>query len=308
MIGGKRLLVTGASGAFGSALALALAAENEVWGLARFTDPDSAKRLAAGGVRVVVADLAALARGEQQVALPDVDHVLHFAADIFGEPDFERAFRNNVEPGGFLLSHYRDVESFLYCSTTAVYAAHPQARRETDPLGDYMRSMLPTYSISKISSEAVIRTCATLFGVPVTIARLNVPYADATGLPAMHLQSILAGDPVVVHPDFPDLFAPLHVDDMIRTLPALLGAAATPPTIVNWCGDEPVGVTEWSGYFGKLLGRDVVLRRDEAGIVGMCPDASRLAELVGGPICTVGWREGFRRMVETVTAAQGARS
>ena len=29
---------------------------------------------------------------------------------------------------------------------------------------------------------------------------------------------------------------------------------ACPPTIVNWCGDEPVSVQEWSAYFGELLG------------------------------------------------------
>jgi nucleoside-diphosphate-sugar epimerase len=298
MIIGKRILVTGASGAVGSAIATALAPANEVWGLARFTDPQARRRLDSAGVRPVVADLAAL----DTAALPEVDHVLHFAVDMFMEPDFERAHRNNVEPAGRLLSHYRGIESFLHCSSTVVYEPNPQPRRETDPLGDYMRALLPTYSISKIAAEAVVRTCATLFGVPTTIARLNVPYGDATGLPLIHLQTILAGHPVAIHPDSPNVYAPIHIDDMVRTLPALLAAAATPATVVNWGGDEQVDVAEWATYLGELVGKEVTLFPTEYAIKGMCPDVERLRGIVGGPICTVGWRDGFRRMAKTLGA------
>ena len=38
MISGERILVTGVTGTIGSALALHLAAENDVWGVARFAD------------------------------------------------------------------------------------------------------------------------------------------------------------------------------------------------------------------------------------------------------------------------------
>lgn len=306
MITGKRLLVTGASGAIGSEVSRALAVDNEVWGLARFSDPEAKERLRAAGVRPVVADLTALGPADVPGGLPDVDHVLHFAVDMFPEPDFERAYRHNVEPVGLLLSHYRHVESFLCCSSTAVYEADPRPRRETDPLGDYMRSAIPTYSISKIAAESVARTCATLFGVPTTIARLNVPYSDTTGLPLIHLRSILAGQPVVVHPGSANVYAPIHVDDMVRTLPALLAAADIPPTIVNWGGDEPVGVEEWAGHLGELVGRPAVLHETESATAGMCPDVERLRALVGGPICTVGWRDGFRRMAAAATAATGA--
>ena len=297
-LGDRRILVTGASGSVGSAVAAALAGDNEVWGLARFSRPGSAEEAAASGIRPVVADLADL----DPSVLPAVDLVLHFAVDMFTEPDFERAHRHNVEPAAVLLDHYRDVEAFLHCSSTVVYEADPRPRREDAPLGDYLRHFYPTYSISKIAAEAVVRTVARLHGVPVTIARLNVPYGDTTGMPTMQLEAILAGEPVVVHPEFPDVFAPIHLDDMVRTLPALLGAATVPATIVNWGGDEPVGVVEWSEHMAALLGREAVIVRSEGAIKGMCPDVTVLRELVGGPVCTIGWREGMRRMVEAATA------
>ncbi|MGW0594610.1 NAD-dependent epimerase/dehydratase family protein [Streptosporangium sp. NPDC002607] len=302
MISGKRILVTGASGSIGSAFAAALAPDNEVWGLARFTDPGAKNELEARGVRPIVADLGAV--GPDDLSdLPEVDHVLHFAADIFAEPDFERAFRNNAEAAGLLMSHYRGVESFLHCSSTVVYEAHPEPRCEDHPLGDYMRAVYPTYSVSKIAGEAVVCTCARLFGIPTTIARLNVPYSDTMGFPWVHLMNILKNEPVGVYPDFPDVFAPIHVDDMVRTLPALLGAADNPPVIVNWGGDEPVGITEWSGYLAQLVGRKVTFFTTEMAIKGMCPDVGKLRELVGGPISSISWRDGLRSMVSTVVPA-----
>ncbi|GAA1267786.1 NAD(P)-dependent oxidoreductase [Pseudonocardia aurantiaca] len=303
MITGKKILVTGASGSVGRPIATALAADNQVWGLARYTDPDAKDRLETAGVRTIAADLAALSADDMRGLLPEVDHVLHFAIDMFDEPDFERTMRHNIEPLGLLLSRYRDVDSFLHCSSTVVYEAHPEPRAEDDPLGDFMRPVNPTYSLSKIASEAAVRSVCRLLGVPTTIARLNVPYSVDSGFPMMNLTSILAGEPIAVHPDFPDVFAPIHVYDMIRTLPALLGAASTPAAIVNWGGDEQVGLSEWCTYLGELSGREVTFLQTQQAVKGMCPDVGRLRELVGGPVCSISWRDGMRAMVEASAAA-----
>ena len=75
--------------------------------------------------------------------------------------------------------------------------------------------MMPTYSISKIAAEAVVRSTCRIFEVPTTIARLNVPYGDEGGWPAFHLALILAGRAVPVHPDGPSRFNPIHDDDII---------------------------------------------------------------------------------------------
>jgi UDP-glucuronate 4-epimerase len=301
MIIGKRFLITGASGAVGSEIAAALAVGNEVWGLARFRDSDSRERMTKAGVRTVAADLTVVRPRDLAGLLPPVDYVLHFAGQTSFEPEFDRAFRVNTEPAAVLMAHYRDTVAFLHCSSTAVYQPDPRPRREDDPLGDYMRVISPTYSIAKIAAEAVVRSCVRVFGTPTTIARLNVPYSDVAGLPWLHLKSILAGEPVFVRADDDNVFAPIHLAEMVETLPALLGAADDPPTVVNWAGDEPVGIPEWCAYLGELAGRDVSLRDTEETIKGMNPDVTRLRRLVGGPISTVGWRAGFTRMVRVAT-------
>jgi len=293
---GSTILVTGATGAVGFAVAAVLAEHHEVWGLARYRAAADRERVTAAGVRPVAVDFDTATPDTLAEVLPAVDDVLHFAANVRTEPDFDRALRDNAEPAALLMAHYRDTVRFLHCSSTGVYHPDPRPRRESDALGEYMRPVNPSYSVSKISAEAVVRSTARITGTPTTIARLNVPYGDGIGLPAIHLRSILAGEPVAVRADDPNLFAPLHTDDIARTAPALLAVADTPPTVVNWAGDEPIGVREWSAYLGELTGREVSLLETDRMIGTMLPDVERLREIVGGPLCAVGWEEGFRRM------------
>ena len=111
-------------------------------------------------------------------------------------------------------------KAFLHCSSTGVYeAADGSPQRETDPLGDNHRVMMPTYSISKIAAEAVVRTTCRFFEVPTTIARLNVPYGDAAAGPRFHLALMQAGHAVPVHTNGPSRFNPIHDDDILATLP-----------------------------------------------------------------------------------------
>ena len=95
--------------------------------------------------------------------------------------------------------------------------------------------------------------------LPITIARMGSAYGDRGGLPLWHLQALAAGQPVVARWD-PLPYSPIHYDDIDAQVEALLDAAAVPTTIVNWCGDVPVTVQQWSAHFGELLGVDVDLQ------------------------------------------------
>jgi nucleoside-diphosphate-sugar epimerase len=203
----------------------------------------------------------------------------------------------NAEAVGLLMAHCRGATAMLHCSSTGVYEpAGLHELAETDALGDNHRVIMETYSIAKIAAEAVVRTCARLYELPTTIARLNVPYGDNGGWPAFHLAMIEAGQPVPVHPDRPNRFNPIHEDDIIRQLPGMLDAASVPATIVNWAGDVPVSVQEWSKYFGELLGVDaeVQVQPVPGASLGSVADHTKRASITGP--CRVDWRDGFRDM------------
>ena len=162
--------------------------------------------------------------------------------------------------------------------------------------------MMPTYSISKIAAEAVVRTTCRLLGVPTTIARLNVPYGDGGGWPAFHLALMQAGHAVPVHPNAPSRFNPIHDDDILATLPAMLDAASVPATIVNWGGDDETSIEAWCEYMGELVGVEARFETTTDTIGGIPTDNAKRLELAGPT--KVGWKDGMRRMV----AAQGSGS
>jgi UDP-glucuronate 4-epimerase len=290
---GKKILVTGPTGQVALPVTRALAKSNDVWGVARFADANLREELDVAGVTCVVQDLAT----SDLSSLPeDFDYVLNFAVLKGGDDDWDRDISGNAESIGLLVAHCKP-RAFLHCSSTAVYEHqgpdHPL--KETDPLGDNHRVMFPAYSITKIAGEAVARTAARVHGVPTTIARLNVPYGDNGGWPYYHLLYMKGGAPIPLHPEQPNLFNPIHEDDIIRQLPALLDAATIPATIVNW-GGEPVSIEEWCAYLGELTGLEPTFTETPDTIGSVTIDRTRMHELIGET--KVPWRDGIRRMVE----------
>ena len=296
MIRGEKILITGPAGRIAFGIARSLAAENEVWGIARFSDPASRAEVDALGVTTRALDFS---EGELGDLPTDFTYLLHLAAD-FSATDYERALRVNAEGTGFLLAHCRKARAALVMSTVTTYKPHPDPWhpfREDDPPGDAMLPGQAPYSISKIAEEAVARYCARAFELPVTIARMGAAYGDRGGLPVWHLHAIAAGKPVRTRWD-PMPYSPIHDDDIAAQLEPLLGAASVPATIVNWAGDEPVTVQQWSAYFGELLGVEarVVVEPAPGASIGSVSDATKRRAIAGA--CRVGWREGFRRAAQ----------
>ena len=289
---GTRILVTGATGQVALPVAVALAAENDVVAVARFRDEAKRARLEDAGVRCVSADFT---RGDFTNLPADVDYVLNFAVVKSGKWDLDLA--GNAEAAALLIAHCRDARAFFHCSSTGVYdATDGLPQLESSPLGDNHRVMMPTYSISKIAAEAAVRASCRMHNLPTTIARLCVPYGDDGGWPAFHLAMIEAGAAVPVRPNRASVYNPIHDDDIIGTLPALLAAASVPATIVNWGGDEEVSVDEWSSYLGELAGREVRFEVTEQTITGIRTDNTKRLEIAGAT--HVHWKDGFKRMFD----------
>lgn len=295
MLEHQKILLTGAAGQIAFPLGQFLAANNEVWGVARFSEPGSRERCEQAGMITRSIDLA---KGEFGDLPEDFDYVLHFAVFQLGGQDYNHALEVNAEGTALLMAHCRSARACLVMSTCAVYALHADPRHafpEDDPLGDSKQPYSPTYAISKIAQEAVARSCARLYQLPTTIARMNVSYSSNGGLPAYHLDAIMQNEEIVLPSGGEAWYTCIHQDDINQQVAPLLAAASVPATVVNWSGDEPVDVRSWCEYLGELAGRTPRFREDDSqSIPSRVTDNRRRLEIIGP--CRIGWQEGFAAM------------
>lgn len=294
-LSGKKILITGPSGQVAEPVVAALAPQADVYALARFSKSEDRERIAGLGATCLPADLAD-PQGLREVPT-DFDYVLNFA--VVKTDDFDYDLAANGEGVGRLMLHCREAAAFLHFSSTAVYeyAGHEPCR-EDSPLGDNHRVMFPTYSISKIAAETVCKFVAHQFGIATTIARLSVPYGDNGGWPYYHLLMMQAGVPIDIHPQGPNYYNPLHVDDYLEKIPRLLAAATTDVTTVNFGGSDRVSIEQWCAYLSELTGFEPVFNENPKAFGSLCIDTTLMHELVGPT--SVDWKTGVRRLVQSL--------
>jgi len=301
MLRDEKILITGPAGQIAFPIAEALSKENDVWGIARFNDHESRERVDAAGVTTRVCDIGS---GDFTALPSDFTYLLHLAAYQGPETDYDYAITVNAEGAGLLMQHCRRAKAALVMSTSSVYRPDDDpmhAFLEGDPIGGGTSPWAPTYAVSKVAQEAVVRQNARSLGLPTVIARMNASYGPNGGLPALNLDSLLAGTPIIARSD-PCPYSPIFQDDINEQVEPLLAAASVPATIVNWGGDEVVTIQEWSAYLGTLTGRDadVTVMDFPGSHQGMISDPTKRLALTGP--CRVDWRQGMRAMVDARTA------
>ncbi len=285
----EKILVTGATGKIGFPIARALAAENEVWGLARLRDPDTQAALESAGIRPVALDIAA---GDFSALPADFSYVFHAAVDP-GEHGWRQCVTTNAHHSGNLLYHCRAARGFVYCSTGSVYAYQGQRPlTEADPPGVPLRA---NYSFSKIAGEAVCEWVARQFAIPLAIIRICSTYGPLGGAPADRLEAILARRPIRLHPDKPNNYCPVYEDDYVALGIRAMELAASPPLLVNWAGSETVSIEEYCNYMGELVGIAPIFEYTPQAHTPLWPDVTHMHETLGRT--QVPWREGMRRMI-----------
>lgn len=97
---GYKILITGATGQVATPVAKALVADNEVWGIARFTDATAREELEKAGVRCEAVNLAA---GDFSGIPSDFDYVLNLAVAKSGR--WDKDLGANAESVGLLMAH-----------------------------------------------------------------------------------------------------------------------------------------------------------------------------------------------------------
>jgi nucleoside-diphosphate-sugar epimerase len=296
VLGDRKILFTGATGQAVRPCAEALAADNEVWCVARFTDPQTKAALERVGIRTFPWTMG---DGDLEGLPRDFTHVLH-AAPYRGQPDYDRAAQANAVGTGMLMDHCRSAVGFVYISTFAVYAKPPTPEHpvaETDPLGGWA-PYAPAYPVGKAAAEGVVRALARVLGLPSTIARLNVCYGPTGwgGLPVEFFGRVVADEPVWLPEDGSEVWcSPISADDITGFAEAMFDVAATDVTIVNLAGDQAVTVEQFMCHLAAESGREVRFERDARARQSFVSDNARRRELLGR--CRVNWRDGMRDAV-----------
>ncbi|MGW7313279.1 NAD-dependent epimerase/dehydratase family protein [Streptomyces sp. NPDC054854] len=298
---GKKILVTGGTGQVARPVAEALAEHNEVWCLGRFGTPGVERALNAKSITTRHWDMDDPSREALRGLPQDFTHVIHSAVRRGEDGDFNAVAEVNAVATGRLMTHCADAEAFLYVSTGALYARQTLDHRytETDPV-DGVAGWMPAYPVGKIATEGAVRAFAQVLGLPTTIARLNIAYGPGGygGVPMLYFARMLAGEPIAVPVEGQNWFSPLHTDDLVRQVPHLWRAAGTPATLVNWGGDEAVGITDCIRHMEELTGVEAHLVPSEVTRETYRFDPTLRRELTGP--CTVPWRDGIRRTLEAL--------
>jgi nucleoside-diphosphate-sugar epimerase len=314
MLRDEKILITGVSGMVATPFAQALAQDNEVWGIARFADsrqhedwsaPTTGAPIHRGltprqvlksaGVETRAVDLAA---GDFSELPDDFTYLLQLSwmrADLV---HLEQALRTNVEGPGLLLQHCRKAKAALVMSGMGIYSPNNDPRhayRETDPIGRGSTAYAATSPASKLGLESVARYCARAFDLPIVITRLNTFFGGPLSFPGITVTEVLEGRTVTA-PSDPNIHTPIHVDDMIWQLEALLDAASVPATITNWCGDTDMTVQEWVSVTSELSSKPgcVDVLPVPGAPAGTRSDPTRRQSITGP--CAVDVRAQFQKL------------
>lgn len=294
-LSGRRVLVTGASGLVAFPLAVELAKSNEVYGVARFSNPEQKRMLEAAGVRPISFDIA-----EPDLSpLPkSIDVVINYAVLVAKD---NSTYNVNAAAAGRLARRYRDAEAFVHGSTGSLYQYQGERPlREDDPYG--LHSSTEAYAASKIASEILLKHLSEDYGLPVTIVRIFSFYGPRGGGVTQRIDQVAQGKPVSVYPGVRNVHTPMYQDDYVEKTIGAVSIAKSPAEVVNLGGSEALTTQEYCEMAGEILGRKPIFAENSRAWP-IWADTTKMVSLLGP--CKVSMREGVRRVIE---AGEGART
>jgi nucleoside-diphosphate-sugar epimerase len=296
MLSDKKVLVTGATGQIGRPIAERLAADNEVWCAARFTEPERKAELEQLGM---VTCPWTLGSGDFSMLPTDFTHVVH-SAFLMTEPEHDEAIRVNAEGTGMLMQHCRRAQAFVFVSAFALYQRQDpeHAYAETDPLGG-AASYASSYPVSKIATEGTVRAAAQMLDLPTTIARMNIGYGTSShgGVPVILFDRMRRGKPVAVPYGHDNWGSPIAEQDFAQQGSGpLFDIASVPATIMNWAGDDAVSHRQLCEYLAGLAGITPQFVESDITFDSFISDNTRREALIGR--CDTKWRDGMRQTID----------
>jgi CDP-glucose 4,6-dehydratase len=222
---GRRVFITGVGGFVASHLAAELAAQGaSVVGVLR--DSRGARRLRLFGlteaIDVVHGSIDDYALMERALGEYEVEYVFHLAAQaIVGIANSSpiSTFDSNIRGTWTLLEaarHSKHVKSFVMASSDKAYGDQPVLPyTEETPL-----NALYPYDVSKLCAEAIARSYAATFDLPLGIVRCANIYGEGdlnwSRIVPGTIRSMLAGEAPIIRSDGTLERDYIHVSDAVR--------------------------------------------------------------------------------------------
>jgi nucleoside-diphosphate-sugar epimerase len=288
------LVLLGAGGKMGPSLArMARRASDEtgvrrrVLAVSRFAGGSSEAYLLAHGVETLRCDLL---DPEQLDRLPDVPNVVFMTGMKFGATGQEAlTWAMNAYLPGLVCRKYRRSRIVAF-STGNVYGLTPVALGgsvESDalrPVGEY--------AMSAVGRERLFELFSRRLGIPVVLLRLNYATELRYGVLVDVARRVNAGEPIEL--TMGHLNAIWQGDANAMALQSF-ALAASPACVLNVAGPELLSVRRLAEQFGRMLGKSVVFRGEEAA-EAFLSNAQPAHRLFGYP------RVGAAQMVEWIAA------
>lgn len=232
-----KILLTGSGGFVGRSLAQALQADgHSLLGLDLQVSPDNGWEKPCD-----LRDIHALYR----LAMPfEPDCIIHcggVSGPMFMRDRPAEIVEINVNGTVNLLELARTLgtNSFLFCSSIAVYGPRSEGRVEVDENADLRPDT--AYAASKMAAEAIVRSYAQQFGIAATSLRIGKVYGPgrASGC-AMRdmIGAALAGQDIQLTDDGTYRHHFIHVDDVVRGIRHALEHVDRAGPVYNLVGQD----------------------------------------------------------------------
>jgi nucleoside-diphosphate-sugar epimerase len=250
-LAGQTVLVTGATGFLGGALARRLASDGaSVRALVR--SPEKAASLRAVGIESVQGDLSIADRMSLRHAVDGCAYVFHAAAS-FGDLAAQKAV--NVEGSHALASASAaaGVKRFIFVSTTLVYG-YPAGGviHEDSPRSRHHNPYIQT----KQGAELVVRAISAATGLSIAISRPGMIYGAGSAHWTRTLFRIARLRPTPFVGDGRGSAFPIHIDDVVDHLIALALHPAAEGEAFNCAPDPSPTWREFMRLYMRLAGHD----------------------------------------------------